>query len=335
MEAFTLIYIILISIAGGYGAWWLYKAINSIAANIRDLQTNKHSRLTSYLENVKSAVSTSKGEITTYIRNSDKSIKAHVTSENNAIKQMIMAQFSSQTVKLVEDVVINRHTLSNLVSMVQSLQSQTSKGIKENSNKIGELNSSISYSISETASRTKDYIQHLSSDEKQHSKAILAGIDMIFKTVSDFNKAIERHLKLLEETDDKNTKRLDTSIASLSSSLKLHKENITSICTQILNTEKELHQKTKSSFDVMNGQLSKYLLQLKQIDSLYDNLQKLYTKLLGEEEKISKQESSLAAMVSRHSQIFEITSEMNNTSKEIFEFMKLYLIQSTLDNFKK
>ena len=223
METFILIYIILISIAGGYGAWWLYKAINSIAAKISDLQTNKHSRLTSYLENVKAAVSTSKGEITTSIRNSDKSIKAHVTSENNAIKQMIMAQFSSQTIKLVEDVEINRHTLSNLVSMVQSLQSQTSKGIKENSNKIGELNSSISYAISETASRTKEYIQHLSSEEQQHSKAILAGIDMVFRNVSEFNKAIERHLKLLEETDDKNTKRLDTSIATLSSSLKLHK----------------------------------------------------------------------------------------------------------------
>ena len=335
METFTLVYVILISIAGGYGAWWLYKAVNSIAANINDLRTNKHSRLTSYLENVKAAVSTSKGEITTSIRNSDKSIRDHVTTENNAIKQIIMAQFSSQTSKLVEDVEINRHTLSNLVSMVQSLQSQTSKGIKENSNKIGELNSSISYAISETDSRTKEYIQHLSSEEQQHSKAILADIDMVFRNVSEFNQAIERHLKLLEDTDDKNTKRIDTSIASLSSSLKLHKDNITSICTQILNTENELHQKTKSSFDVMNGQLAKYLLQLKQIDVLYDNLQKLYTKLLGEEEKISKQESSLAAMVSRHSQIFEITSEMNNTSKEIFEFMKLYLIQSTLDNFKR
>lgn len=332
MEAFTLVYIILISILGGYGAWWLYKAINSIAANIRDLQTNKHSRLASYLENVKAAVNTSKGEITTSIRNSDKSIKAHVTSENNAIKQMIMAQFSSQTVKLVEDVEINRHTLSNLVSMVQSLQSQTSKGIKENSNKIGELNSSISYAISDTASRTKEYIQHLSSDEQQHSKAVLAGIDMVFRNVSEFNKAIERHLKLLGETNDENTKRLDTSI---SSSLKLHKENIVSICTHILNTEKDLHQRTKGSFDIMNSQLSKYLVQLKQIDALYENLQILYTKLLGEEEKIAKQESSLAAMVTRHSQIFEITSEMNNTSKEIFEFMKLYLIQSTLGNFKK
>ncbi len=335
MEAFTLVYIIVLSIAGSYGGWWLYKAINSISANINDLRTNKHSRVTTYLENVKAAVNTSRGEITSTIRNSDKSIKAHITSENNAIKQMIMDHFSNQTSKLVEEVEINRHTLFNLQSMVQSLQTQTSKGIKENSNKIGELNSSISYAISETASRTNECIQHLSSDEQQHSKAILAGIDMVFRNVSEFNKVIERHLNLLQETNDKNTKRLDTSIASLSSSLKLYKENITSICTQILNTEKELHQKTKSSFDVMNGHLSKYQLQLKQIDALYDNLQKLYTKLLGEEEKISKQESSLTAMVSRHSQIFEITSEMNNTSKEIFEFMKLYLIQSTLDNLKK
>lgn len=335
MENFILIYIILISMVGGYGAWWLYKAINSIAANIGDLQTNKHSRLTSYLENIKTSVNTSKNEITTLIRNKEKSINAHVTSEKNDIKQMIVNQFYNQTVKLVEEVEVNRYAISNLINIVQDLQTQTSKGFKENINNIGNLNNSISYAISETANMTKDCIQHLSFNEQQHSKTILANIDTIAKYVSDFNKAIERHLKLLEETDDKNTKRLEASIDSLSSSIKLHKENITSICTQILNTEKELHQKTISSFDIMNDQLSKYLLQLKQIESLYDNLQKLYNKLLGEEEKISKQETSLAAMVSRHSQIFEITSEMNKTSKEIFEFMKLYLIQSTLDNFKK
>lgn len=329
------IYIILISIAGCYGAWWLYKAINSISENINDLQTNKHSRLTTYLENVKTTVNTNRKEITTTIRMSDKSIKAHVTSENNAIRQMITAQFSNQTVKLVEEVEINRHTLLKLVNMVQNLQAQTSKGIKENSNKIGELNSSISYTISETASRTKEYIKCLSSNEQQNSKAILAGIDMVFRNVSDFNKTIEQHLDLLEGINDKNAKRLDSSIASLSSSLKLHKEQITSTCTQILNAEKELHKKTRGSFDIMNGQLSKYMLQLKQIDVLYDNLQKLYIKLLEEEKNFSKQESSLTTMVLRHSQIFEITSEMNKTSKEIFEFMKLYLIQSSLDNLKK
>lgn len=335
MEAFTLIYIILISIAGGYGAWWLYNAINSITDRINNLQTTKYSLLITYFEKIITASDASKRELATIILNSDKSIKAHVTSENNALKQMIIAQFYSQTVKFVEEVGINRNALSKLIDIVQGLITHTNKGFIDNSNKIGKLESSISYAISEAASRTKDYIQHLESDEKQHSKAVLAGIDRVFKNVSEFNKAIEHHLKQLEETDDKNTKRLDTSIASLSSSLKTHKESLTSVCTQILNTEKELHQKTKGSFDIMNGQLSKYLVQLKQIDTLYDNLQKLYTKLLCEEEKISKQESSLATMVSRHSQIFEITSEMNNTSKEIFEFMKLYLIQSTLDNFKK
>lgn len=334
MEAFTLVYLILFSIAAGYGAWWLYQAINTITANLRDLQTNKHSRLTSYLDNLKAAINTSKGEITTSIRNSDKAIKTHVSSENNAIKQMIMAQFSSQTIKLVEDVEINRHTLSNLVSMVQNLQAQTNKGIRENSNKIGELNSTLAYSISESTSRIKEAIQHLGSDEQQHSKAIQAGIDMVFRNVTDFNNTIERHLNMLEESDDKNTKRLDTSITSLASSLKLHTEKITSSCNQIMATDKELHQKTKSSFDLMNENLMKYLTQLKQFDVLYNNLQKLYTKLLEEEEKISKQESSLASMVSRHSQIFEITSEMNKTSREIFEFMKLYLIQSTIDNLK-
>lgn len=334
MEAFILVYLILFSIAAGYGAWWLYQAVNSIAANLRDLQTNKHSRLTSYLDILKAAINTSKGEITTSIRNSERSVIDYVSSENFAIKQMMMAQFTSQTVKLVEDVEINRHTLSNLFSMVQNLQAQTNKGIRENSNKIGELNSSLAYSISESTSRIKESLQHLNSDEQQLRKSIQTGIDNIIRNVTDFNKSIERHLKMLEESDDKNTKRLDASITSLASSLKSHTEKIMTSCNQMMTTDKELHQKTRSSFDTMNINLSKYLTQLLQFDAMYNNLQNLYTNILEEEEKISKQESSLTSMVSRHSQILEITSEMNKTSREIFEFMKLYLIQSTIDNLK-
>lgn len=331
METFTLIYLILISIAGGYGAWWLYNIIKSIAVNVGVLKNIQHRQLCSYMENIKCAVISSQRKAIASIHN----LNAHVTSENNAIKQLISTQFSNQTIKLVKDMEISRRTLLDLESMVQVFQSQICKGVDDNSNKIEELNSSISYAISDSASKTRQHIQQLSSEEQQHSNAVLAGIDMVFRNVSEFNKDIERHLKLLEETNDKKVRRLDTSIVSLSSSLKLHKESIMSICTKILNTEKELHQKTNGSFDVMNVQLSKYLVQLKQIDALYGNLQRLYTELLNEEEKIAKQESSLATMVTRHSQIFEITSEMNNTSKEIFEFMKLYLIHSTLDNFKK
>lgn len=334
MEAFILVYLILFSIAAGYGAWWLYQAVNSIAANLRDLQTNKHSRLTSYLDYLKASINTSKGEITTSIRNSERSVIDYMSSENFAIKQMIMAQFTSQTVKLVEDIEINRLTLSNLISMVQNLQAQTNKGLRENSNKFGELNSSLAYSISESTSRITETIQHFSSDEQQHSKAIITGIDLVLKNVTDFNETIERHLKMLEESDDENTKRLDASITSLASSLKSHTEKIMTSCNQMMTTDKELHQKTRSSFDTMNINLSKYLTQLLQFDAMYNNLQNLYTNILDEEEKISKQESSLTSMVSRHSQILEITSEMNKTSREIFEFMKLYLIQSTIDNLK-
>jgi hypothetical protein len=218
--------------------------------------------------------------------------------------------------------------------MVQNLQSQTGIGIKENSNKIGELQNSITNVISDATNMTKAYIQHLSSNEQKQSEAILAEIDMIFRNVSDFNKTIDCHLKILEESNDKNTKRLENSIVSLSASSKLYAEKITTLCTQNLCTEKELHQNTKISLESMNSQLVEYIVHLKQIDTLYNNLQKLYDRILDEEENISKQESSLSTMVSRHSQIFEIISEMNNTSKEIFEFMKLYLIQSTLDNFK-
>ena len=329
------LFLILVLVAGGAGAWWIYKAIKTIDCNIKDLQANKHSRLISNLDSIKSSISNSKRELEKSFTNNKDLINNHVTTENIALKQMIMAQFSNQTVRLVEDFENNRNSLSSLISIVKNLQSQTNKGIKDNSNKIEEFNRTISFTISETASYTQDYLQRLSSESNQHTNAILAGIDMIFKHVSEFNKTIEKQLKSLEETNKKNTSLLDTSISTLSSSLKVHKDNITSVVTQLLNTEKELHQKTKNSFNMMDEKLSKYLMQLTQLDRLYLNLQQLHEKLLGEEEKIAKQESSLAMMVSRHSQIFEITSEMNNTARDIFEFMKLYLIQSTLDNFKK
>lgn len=329
------LFLILVLVAGGAGAWWIYKAIKTIDCNIKDLQANKHSRLISNLDSIKSSISNSKRELEKSVTNNKDLINNHVTTENIALKQMIMAQFSNQTVRLVEDFENNRNSLSSLISIVKNLQSQTNKGIKDNSNKIEEFNRTISFTISETASYTQDYLQRISSESNQHANAILAGIDMIFKHVSEFNKTIEKQLKSLEETNKKNTSLLDTSISTLSSSLKVHKDNITSVVTQLLNTEKELHQKTKNSFNMMDEKLSKYLMQLTQLDRLYLNLQQLHEKLLGEEEKIAKQESSLAMMVSRHSQIFEITSEMNNTARDIFEFMKLYLIQSTLDNFKK
>lgn len=335
MMTFVFIGIIFLILAVLFGAWWLYTNITSIDTNIHDLQHDKYSRLTNRLENIKTTISSSKNELSSTIRNSDSSIKNHVTTENSALRQMIMAQFSNQTSKLVEDVGKNRQSLSNLTSIVHDFRIQTSNGLNEGSIKMGELSSSISKSIFDSANRTNGFIQNLKSDENQHSTAILAGIDMVVRNVTEFNKSIERNIRLLEENDEKHTNQLNVAINSLSTSIKQHKENITSLCNQILDTEKELHKKTKSSFDSMNDQLSKYQSQLKQIDLLYDNLQKLFAKILGEEEKISKQEASLASMVSRHSQIFEITSEMNNTSKEILEFMKLYLIQSTLDNFKK
>lgn len=337
MTGHTWLDIILYILIVGGGTWYLwnlYSLVESIDENIEDLKNEKHNHVLSNLSSLKSLLTSNKNEILMSLGNGNKSIKDQIA----ALKQMIQAQFSSQTVSLLEAIETNRKDVANLTAILQTVQSQTNQALKENSHRITELNTSLSYSISDSFNKISFHLdqsmQQMNTDEKKRSATILAGLDMLFRTISDFNKTIERHLRLLEDTEAKNTQRLDSSIVALSSSIKQHKESITSVCNQVLNTEIALHNETKNSFDVMNSQLSKYLSQLKQIDLLYCNLQKLYSKLLEEESNISKQEISLTSMVSRHTQILEITSEMNKTSKEIFEFMKLYLIQSTLDNFK-
>lgn len=339
METFLVVYVIVLSIVGGYCCWWLYQAINTITDTLHKLNTSKHGNLLSNLGVIKSAVATSKNELYSSIRSSEKAIKAHVSSETDALRQMIMAQFASQTVKLVEDVEANHRALTNLINTIQSIQNQLNRSIKDNTSKIVELNNSLTYAISDSVSSIdtlfKASMQKLNSEEQKRERTISAGLDTIIRNISNFNNLIEQHLILLEESNDKNITHLDSTIKSLSSSLKLHTDKITSSCNQVFNSEKELHQKTKSSLDLMNENFSRYLSQLKQFDVLYNNLQKLYTRILEEDEKIAKQESSLVNMVSRHARIFELTSEMNNTTKEIFEFMKLYLIKSTIENFKK
>ena len=338
MATFTLVYIIIISIVGGFFLWRLFLAIDSIKDELRDIRTHKYNRLSSTMDGIMATVNTSKRELSALIHNSENDIQTYVSSESDALKKMITEQFDNQTTKLIEDIQTNRQSLANLIFIVQNMQNQLNKGIADNSSKIGDLNNSLTHAISQSSSnidtQLKSSVQRLSSEEQQREKNISTVIDAISKKLTNFNNLIEKQLKLLEESNGKNTKQLDSSISSLASSLKLHTEKITSSCTQVINSEKELHQQTQGSFDLLNGNLSKYLSQLKQFDTIYNNLQNLYFKILEEEEIIAKQGPSLTDMVSRHTQILEITSEMNNTSREIFEFMKLYLIQSTLDNFK-
>lgn len=268
------------------------------------------------IDNIKSAINTSKSEIVKLISFGNKSAIEDISKKYDLGKQLVVDEFTNQTETFVKEVEKNQILLTKLTDIVLGFQTHTNEGIKEHSDELEKI---------------RDSVESLNIDVQQRGKCIQADINKVISVISEFSNSIERQLNILDETDKTNTQCLDASISSLSSLLKIQGDSIISVCRQNLSIEKEFHQKTKDSLDIMNEQLTKYLPQLKQIDKMYGNLLNLYNKLLDEENRFVKQESSISTMIERHSKILELTSEMNNTSKEIFEFMKLYLIQSTID----
>lgn len=289
------------------------KANKKTISEIEDMQ----SFLKNGFNDTKSVLNTSKGEIIKFISSGNKSIVEYISKQNDIVKQLVGDEFSNLTATFVKEVESSRKLLARLTDIVLSFQAHTNKVINEHSDKLEIIS---------------DSVKSLIIDEQQLSKSIHANVNEVINVISEFSKTMERQIKMLDETDKSNIKRIDASISSLSSSVKNQGDEIISICRQNISIEKEFQQSTKGSLDIMNEQLTKYLPQLKQIDKMYENLQNLYNKLLDEEVNFVKQESSISTMIEKHANILELTSEMNNISKEIFEFMKLYLIQSTLDN---
>lgn len=73
-----------------------------------------------------------------------------------------------------------------------------------------------------------------------------------------------------------------------------------------------------------------HLDSLKPLEELFSRLNTLYSKLLSLDNDILTQEKSLNGMVEKHMKIAEYTKELQKTSKDIFDLMKLILMDSVV-----
>ena len=91
---------------------------------------------------------------------------------------------------------------------------------------------------------------------------------------------------------------------------------------------KEHLAETQSLVQGLSSLMNQHLTSLKPIQEMLEHLDTLYKKLISLDEEIVKQEGSLNGMVEKHVKIVEYTKELSETSKSIYDLMKLVLIDS-------
>lgn len=295
-----------------YSVRWVYKKLST--ADARLLQ------LVNEISKVKKELATSKTELSTAINTNGRIVTSRVMAESQSVKQLLKEQLQFRANELNKSIEFCREGIDKLFCIVNDFQNQTNTNLKTNAIKMNDLEKSITSNISSSLGNVQSLIT--SSMQKLNTNII------------KFNNDLEKHLDKMEKSNEQHFVRFDVSITSLTKSIQHHTETISSACEWMIAQDRELHKETTNRFELLNSNFSAYLQQLNEFDKLLKNFQIIYKKIQEEEEKINKQESSLVGMVNRHTQIFEMTAEMNKTSKEIFEFMKLYLIRSTFDTLK-
>lgn len=112
------------------------------------------------------------------------------------------------------------------------------------------------------------------------------------------------------------------------------KNMIESVCSKIealSSQENDNSQSHSRNLDEIKLVWKQHLDTVKPFELLLSQTEILYGNLLKEELKIAEQEKSLSAMVARHAHIAELTDELNKTAKDVYELMRLYLMNSIVE----
>lgn len=88
------------------------------------------------------------------------------------------------------------------------------------------------------------------------------------------------------------------------------------------NVRKSIQEVTKS--------MNNHFTSIKPLEELLERLNTLYNKLISLDKDILSQEKSLNGMVEKHTKILEYTQDLQKTSEEIFDMMKLLVMDSVI-----
>lgn len=97
-----------------------------------------------------------------------------------------------------------------------------------------------------------------------------------------------------------------------------------------LQTVNNEQANVRKSIQEVRKSMNNHFTSIKPLEELLERLNTLYNKLISLDKDILSQEKSLNGMVEKHTKILEYTQDLQKTSEEIFDMMKLLVMDSVI-----
>ena len=110
-----------------------------------------------------------------------------------------------------------------------------------------------------------------------------------------------------------------------------HKENLSKLLNEDVNKRLDNIENTLAKLSEM---VERHFVAMQPIEKILLRLEALYNNLVCLESKILSQEVSLNAMVQKHAKISEYSQDLLKTSKDIYDLLKLLLMNSIVEQTK-
>lgn len=217
------------------------------------------------------------------------------------------------------------------VSRDNSLRSLISRNQQKLENSISQSSKSNEGRIEYMSERVTNEIQNAAEVIKSSVHQSHAGLSKSFKTkLSEVNaELVDIHQSLREFKDEILRTQAQSFYGIEAKYSNISNEERAYLEKQFRSVHNEYTTLDKSIQDVAVV-MRTHLDSLKPLEELFGRLYTLYNKLLSLEKDILTQEKSLNGMVEKHVKISEYTQELQKTSKDIFDLMKLMLMDSVV-----
>lgn len=217
------------------------------------------------------------------------------------------------------------------VSRDNSLRSLISRNQQKLENSISQSSKSNEGRIEYMSERVTNEIQNATEVIKSSVHQSHAGLSKSFKTklsevnaeLADIHQSLREFKDEILRTQAQSFYGIEAKYSNISNEERAYLEK------QFRSVHNEHTTLDKSIQDVALV-MRTHLDSLKPLEELFGRLNTLYNKLLSLEKDILTQEKSLNGMVEKHVKISEYTQELQKTSKDIFDLMKLMLMDSVV-----